>query len=157
MAAAALIDSGIVLKLLGVKMEALGTAAGVDVFQIGDAHRSSGKWARLVNVRLGKVRRMRKADEVDIAPLNFVVQGVIEAQASSYAIGTLATYIRNTFMDIQSNDPSDVSVTHQLNVTGCDEEIAAEQDDQRVLVYATCSFEGDVKRLSGVTVTNFLT
>lgn len=157
MAAAALIDSGIVLKILGGKMEALGTAAGVDVFQIGDAHRTSSKWARLVSVRLGKFRRMRKSDEIDIATLQFVVQGVIEAQASAYAIGTLATYIRNTFMDIQSNDPSDVSVTHQLNVTGCDEEIAAEQDDQRVMIFATCSFEGDVKRLSGTDITSFLT
>lgn len=157
MAAASLIDSGIVLKVLSAKMEALGTAAGIDIFQLGDAHRSSGKWARLVSVRLGKFRRMRKADEVDIAPLNFVVQGVIEAQPKAHAIGTVATYIRNTFMDVQVNDPSDVSVTHQLNVTGCDEEIAAEQDDQRVMIFATCTFEGDVKRLSGTSITSFLT
>lgn len=161
MAASALIDLGVVHRLVAAQLDTLasGTPALV-VRHMGEEDPHAGdetRWVRHIDMVITSHQRVRGEDEPDLADIALVLLGVAtEEETSRGAVSTVATLIRNAFHNVTLRDPATGTIIHQIDFTTCAVTFPDTGEAERRIRMCEVTVGGVVQRWSGTSVTSHL-
>lgn len=153
MAAAALIDLGVIQRLVATLMETI-TALGV--IHVGEPQPEVAAWVREVGLSVVSIPRQRTADEPDIADFELELEVATNNNSSAYAIGSASSIVRGVWMDALLQDPSTGTAVHQIDVNKVEVQIAKDPDPNRNIRTSKVLVSGLVQRWTGTDVVDFV-
>lgn len=156
MAAAAIIDLGVVLRLVGTAFEAI---TGIARAHLGEADpESSDAWLRLEGVTQIGLPRQRSSDEPHHADIEISFSAVVsEAKRSRWAIGTACGKVTEAFEGRSLYDPDSTNPVHMVDCREVTAVATSVRLDEQNIRVAEITVKGTVTRFSGTSIADHLT